>query len=105
MKMLEGRVEVSSLCGLHRRGENLLIAKIGCLPSDNSLPARSRSPIFQYAPSEQFTGEQMLWIAIERLVGPHDHVVVAAQIPERAGDLDVGGRRRRVAFQTLQFQV
>ncbi len=47
----------------------------------------------------------MVWIAIERLVGPHDHVVVPALIPERAGDLDVGERRRRVAFQTLQFQL
>ena len=47
----------------------------------------------------------MVWIAIERLVGPHDHVVVPALIPERAGDLDVGERRRRVACQTLQFQL
>ena len=32
---------------------------------------------------EQFTSEQMSWIAIERLVDPHDHVVVPTLIPER----------------------
>src|SRR6266540_514745 len=47
------------------------------------------------------TSERMLWIAIERFVGPHDHVIVPTLIPEREGDLHVSERRRRVAFQTL----
>ena len=54
---------------------------------------------------QQFTSEQMLRIAIERLVDPHDHVVVPTLIPERDRDRHVSERRRRVAFQTLQFQV
>src|SRR5215510_7354423 len=54
---------------------------------------------------EQFTSEEMPRIAIERLVDPHDHVVVLSLIPERDGNEDVRKRRSRVAFQTLQLQV
>ena len=32
---------------------------------------------------EQFTSEQMLRIAVERLADPHDHVVIPTLIPER----------------------
>ena len=54
---------------------------------------------------EQFTSEQMARIAVERLVHPHDHVVVPALIPERDRDEHVCERRSRVAFETLQLQL
>ena len=35
---------------------------------------------------QQFKSERMSWIAIERFVGPHDHVVVPTLKQERVGD-------------------
>src|SRR5205814_4644323 len=54
---------------------------------------------------QQFTSEPISWIAIERLVGPYDHVIVPTLIPEREGDPLVGERRRRVALEPLQLQL
>src|SRR4029077_10976584 len=56
-------------------------------------------------PSPQFTSEQMSWIAIARLVGPGDDVIVPALVPERDGDQHVGERRRRVAVESMSFQL
>ena len=55
--------------------------------------------------NEQFTGEQMLRIAIERLAEPDDHVVISTLIPERDRNEHVRERRSRVALETLQLQL
>ena len=104
LKMLEGRVEVSSLRVVHRELESLN-AKFGLCRAIRQQLTRAREIAHHPVRAcEQFTSEEMLWIAIERLVGPHDHVIVPTLIPERDGNQHVGERRRRVAFESLQFQ-
>jgi hypothetical protein len=54
------------------------------MQSDNSL---RRALEIAHLPSTRLPSiheRTMLWIAIERLVGPHDHVVVPTLKPERA---------------------
>ena len=107
LKMLEGRVEVSSLCAVHH-DMNPLRPRVGSCRAFGSAHLRASALEIAQLPvraSQQFTSHPMFWIAIERFVGPHDHVVVPTLIPERDGDQHVSERRRRVALETLQFQL
>src|SRR5262245_24005979 len=92
LKMLERRVEVSGRYVVHHEPE-FLVANIelchAIRPDRTKVRVdtqqRTRALEIAHLPvraAEQFTSERMLWIAIERLVGPHDHVVVPALIPE-----------------------
>ena len=65
--MLEGRVEVSSLCAVHRELESLN-AKFGvCRAISQQLTRAREIAHLPVRASEHFTSEVMLWIAIESL--------------------------------------
>ena len=95
LKMLECSVEVSGYCGLQSELEFRTI--IGALRDTTQVRIRQGgTPQLIHAleiaqlpvrAHEQFTSDMMFWIAIERLVGKDDHVVVPTLIPARDCDL------------------
>ena len=59
----------------------------------------------QVRAGQELAREQVLRIDIERLVRPHDRLVVAALVPVGNGDLDAHERRERIALEGLLFQL
>src|SRR5688572_14909137 len=55
--------------------------------------------LLQVGPREELACKQVLRIELERTGGPRDHVVVATLVPVRERDLQMHGRRRRIAFE------
>jgi hypothetical protein len=92
LKMLEGCVEVSSFRVVHHEIEfgfpNLRRAIWHQLT--RALQMLMKALEIAHLPvggCDRFMSGRMVWIAIERLVGPHDHVVVPTLNPARDCDL------------------